>query len=321
MQPTLAIIVPAPGMIFINGRFLGEASSDAPLLAPVHAFGAVYLEYRPLEPGWQALARKLVLSAGKPLADVLAEDVFAVCWPGNVTEVELAPPRDRAETEETLSLEGISLRIVRGERSRIEVGGLRCPFPENGQTPELRRLSGCAALTGAAGDGRYVLTLSPDLSWQTGFLQAARLEWESAALIRATTLRRDVAGHAVLERWQIDPAGLRLLSAEPTWEYGAPRAPASPEEAARAAIEAALLENDDEAESYLSPSLAARHPLDALAGLGTLCLPMKYGAPGNRPCVGLLRVETSGCASVLPVRYQAEKTGGQWRLTELSPEG
>ena len=35
MQPTLAIVAPAPGMIALNGRFAGEASPDEPLLAAV----------------------------------------------------------------------------------------------------------------------------------------------------------------------------------------------------------------------------------------------------------------------------------------------
>ena len=320
MQPTLAITVPAPGMIFINGRFLGEAAPDAPLIAPVHSFGAVYLEYRPLEPGWLSIARKLVLSAGKPLSDVLAEDVFAVCWPGGVTEVELAPPQRREDAAEALTLDGLNCRIVRSEHSRIELNGLSCPFPENGQSPELRRSNGCIALMGAAGDGRYLLTFSPDLTRQTGSLQADRLEFESDSLLKATSLRRDVAGHATLERWQVDASGLRLISSEPVWEDGAPRAPSTPEEAARAAAEAALLGRFDEADSHLSPALRARRPLDLIGELCALCLPMKYSPPTGRPCVGLLHVDSGSCATVIPMYYQAEQTGGRGLLTALSIE-
>lgn len=321
MHPTLAITVPQAGMIYLNGRFAGEASADAPLLAPVHPFGAVYLEYRPLEPGCACLARKLVMSSGAPLADSLAEDVYAICWPGGVTEVELAPERHLKETVESLTLDALPCRIVRGEQTRIEFGGQSWPLPQDALAPQLRRLSACAALTGQTGDGEYALLLSPDLSRQIGFLRADRLEFEPDGILTALTSRRDVAGHGTLERWQIDPNGLSLRSAEPCWADGAPHLPATPEEAARAAVEAALLKLYDEADGYLSPALRARISLDGIDEACSLCLPMKYALPGGRPCVGLLRVEGGGIAVVDPLYYQAERVDGRWLLTELGLDG
>lgn len=320
MQPTLVIIVPIPGMIYVNGRFLGEATPDLPLFAPVSPFGAVYLEYRPLEPGHLPLARKIVMSSGLPLPDVLAEDVYAIRWPGGITEVELSPPKDSAEITESFVLDGVSFKLVRGNHSRIEVGSLSCAFPADAHSPQLHRLPGCIAITAESGDGRCLLTLSPDLSLQTGFLRADRLEINSGGAITAVTSKGDFAGHAVLEKWQADSAGLRLISSEPTWLDGAPRIPSTPEETAVAAVEAALQGHFDEAEQYLSPALRARHPLDAVGGLGFTCLTMKYGFPGNRPCVGLLKVETGSCATVSPVYYQTEGAGSRYQLTELSPE-
>lgn len=320
MQPTLAITVPAPGMIYVNGRFLGEAAREIPLLAPVSPFGAVYIEYRPLEPGWLPLARRIVLSSGAPLLDSLSEDVFAVRWPGSITEIELSPLRHCPDTQETFSLDGMPCKILRGTESRIAIGGLSCRIPSDASAPSLRRLDGCTVLTGAAGTGRYMLTLSDDLSRQTGFLQADRLELDADGTILATTSSGDFAGHGTLERWQAEPSGLRLVSSEPVWTDGEPHIPGSPEEAALAAVQAALLGQFDEAESHLSPALRVRHPLDGIGEAGSLCVPMKYGRPGGRSCVGLLRVDGGSCATVIPIYCQGEKQGGRWLLTELAPD-
>ena len=319
MQPTLSINVPAPGMIYLNGRFSGEASPNAPLLAPVNAFGAVYLEYRPLEPGYFPMARKIVMSSGTPLADSLSEDVFAIRWPNAITEIELSPQEHHRETTESLSLEGIPIRITRGEHSRIEINGLTCPFPRNAATPELHRRSGAVALTGSIDSRRYILTLSPDLTRQTGFLQADRLDFESEDILRALTSKNDFAGHGILERWRLDSSGLQLISTESAWIDGTPRVPATPEETALAAVEAALLELFDEAEGFLSPALRAQHPLDSIGHSGSMCLPMKYGLPSGRNCVGLLQVESGSCAVIHPIHYQAERNGDRWLLTELAP--
>ena len=35
MQPTIIIHVPGAGMIYLNGRFAGEATPQRPLFAPV----------------------------------------------------------------------------------------------------------------------------------------------------------------------------------------------------------------------------------------------------------------------------------------------
>ena len=73
MQPTVIVHVPAAGMICLNGRFAGESTPQRPLFAPVCPSGALYIEYRPLEGDCDAMARRLVLSGGEPLAEPLAQ--------------------------------------------------------------------------------------------------------------------------------------------------------------------------------------------------------------------------------------------------------
>jgi len=320
MQPTLAITASAPGLLSVNGRFFGEIAPDAPLFVPVCHRGAVYLDFRPLQPGWMPLTRKLVMSSGLPLADSLPAEFFAVCWPGGVIELEMAPEPIVRATVETITVSGHTVRIHRGHDSFLENGVLRCPFPSDGSTPQAIPFAGGIALSGTAGAEHYLLTLSGDMTRQTGFLRADSIDLEPPDSIRALTRKNDIAGHAVLERWQSDPAGLRLISSDPVWEGGCPRVPRSPEETVCAAFEAALLGFSDEADSYLAPALRARFSADILRELCDLCLPMKFVSPGNRSCVGLLRIESGSLASVRPLYYQAEYSAGQWLVTSLAPE-
>lgn len=318
MLSTLSITAPAPGMIYLNGRFAGEASDDAPLLLPVNGLGAMYLEYRPLREGWLPMARRIVLSHGRPVA--LPEGIFAILWPSRLLELELAPSRCAPETAEELSLDGLDCRLRRGSRTRLEIRGAEYPLPDDAEPPQLLRLEKCLALAGRSGEGQYLLTLSADASRRTGFLTADRLEWESGEILRATTLQRDVAGHATLERWLADESGLQLLSGEPVWEDGSPRKPASGEEAARAAIEAALLGKMDEADALLSPQLRSQYSLESIGDICQGCLTMKSAPPGGRACIGLLRMEEENFAAVHPLYYEAEKAGGEWLVTALEPD-
>lgn len=315
MQPTLVITAPVPGLIHINGRLAGETAADSPLFAPVAPCGPVYLEFAPLESGYLPMARRIVLSGGAPMPESVTDGLFAILWPQSVSELELAPESVEEERIEALGQEG---RIILGRRPRVELNGRSYALPSGAQTPQLSHLSSGMALTGLAGDEQYLLLLSPDGSRQTGLLRAGQIEFESQELVRTVDRRDDIAGHGFLARWHLTDAGPVLLSNEWIWTDGAPRKPASPEEAARAALEAALLNRLDEAEGYLSPSLRERFSPDAIGQLGSLCLPMRYGMPGGRPCVGLLHLEKSNCARVLPVYYRADQFSGDWLLTELS---
>lgn len=317
MQPTLSITAPAPGMIYLNGRFAGEASEQTPLLVPVHPFGAVYLEYHPLEPGQAHLARKIVMSGGMPMKDSLPEDFFVLHWPCGLSEIELSPEEIIPETVETFSLDGISCRILRSKQGRLEIGSLSCPFPRTGTQPALQRFGSIAALTGAADEKRYILTLSADLSRQTGFLMADRLEFEEGNTLRAMLFQNDIAGHALQERWQLTEAGPRLLETKPAWEDGAPRLPATAEETVLACMEAALLNLFDEAEEFLSPALRDTGILQQITADCSGCLPMKY--PSDSCTIALVQTESGSFARIRELEYRAERTGSRWLLAGLTP--
>ena len=323
MQPTIICLVPAAGMIYLNGRFAGESAPQRPLFAPVCPSGALYVEYRPLEGDFDGLARRLVLSGGAPLAQSLADagGLHCVAWPGGALELALAPDR---HTVEHFLLEGLPCALTRGQETALSLNGVPVSLPEGAGLPTLLRLDGAAALLGdTVGGGRYLAALSADLSRQTGLLTADAIEPTDRGLFSAFAALGDTVGHARLEQWLVDGDGLDCVSCESAWAGGGPRWPDTAEGAMIAAVEAALAGLPGEAEGYLSPALAEKRPLANVAEACDLCVPMKYPAPDPRPCVGLVKQLNPHLATVRPLYYRAEPTGspqGRWMIGEINSD-
>lgn len=310
MQPTLVLHAPQPGIVYIDGRFAGEVSAEQPLLRPVHPQGPVYLEYRPLCDACRSMARRLVFSGGAPMAESAdaAERLNIVIWPGGAVEIEFAPQRAHTSPPRA-NLAGHSFLLEDDLRLYCD-GHPLAQLPEGAQLPELRSTQGGAMLTGRCEGGFYLLATDGDFQRQTGFLRARTLEFEADGRIRAVATPPDLVGHATLETWRLTAGGLLPVSSEPAWAHGAPRWPRTPEETARAAVEAALAGLDAEAEGYLAPALRPRAPLKDLRARCDLCVEMKYAPPQARPCVGLLRLEAGHLARVSPLYFRAAPTGG-----------
>ena len=317
MQPTIIVHVPAAGMIYLNGRFAGESVPGRPLFAPVCPGGALYIEYRPLEGDCDAMARRLVLSGGAPLAEPLAqaEGLYCVAWPGGALELALAPGR---RTVERFLLEGLPCALTRGQETALSLNGVPISLPEDAGLPALLRLDGAAALLGDTADGgRYLASLTEDLSAQTGLMTADAIEPTDGGLFSAFAALGDTVGHARLEQWLVDGDGLSCVSCESSWAGGGPRWPDTAEGAMIAAVEAALADLPVEAEGYLSPALAQNRPLARMAQACDLCVPMKYPAPDATPCVALVKRVNDHLATVRPLRYRAEAVEGmqgRWRI-------
>ena len=310
MQPTLILRAPQPGLIYLNGRFAGEAGADDPLIRPVQPRGAVYLEYRPLTSAYPSMARKLVFSGGEPMLRSVeeAEGTDIVLWPGGEVELELTPtPHPRAPRHFQTAGHSFSLE----SDSRLSCDGRPlATLPPGAGIPEYRPLPGGFALLGECEGGSYLLTTDALFQTQTGLLQARRIDPEPDGHIRAMTSRADLVGHATLETWQLAPEGLTLISSEAAWAGGAPRWPQTAAETARAAVEAALAGLDGEAEGYLSDSLRTRSPLVGIRESCDLCVEMRYAPPDPRPCVGLLTLLGENLARVRPLYYRASPASG-----------
>lgn len=322
MQPTIILSAPAAGIIHINGRFAGEASAQRPLVMPVSPFGALYLEYLPLSGGAAPMARRCVFSGGALLADSVAEadGLACVAWPGGAVEIEMTPPDTSVET---FFLEGRPCRLARGARATLSLGGLAISLPATARAPRMRRFGGQPALLGDTDGGQYLVTLSPDMAAQTGFLAAERIDFASDDMLNAVVSLGDSVGHGRLEQWIADAGGLRCVSSEPVWSAGAPRWPRTAEGAMIAAVEAAMAGLPAEAQGYLASGFAAARPLEAVAAECDLCAPMKYAVPDARPCVALLTAVNDHLAVARPLYYRAVEAGsaqGPWRIEWMGAE-
>ncbi len=310
MQPTLVLSAAHPGILYINGRFAGELSPTLPLFRPTAPQGALYLEFKPLNNRCEALARRLVFSSGTPMQASVeeAENLNVVLWPGNVTEIEFAPP-EHTEPTRSIQLGGRSFLLEPGGRLLCDGRDLGV-LPEGASLPELASVPHGAALTGNCAEGRYLLTCDENFERRTGFLHARQLDVEPDGRVRAIAAPGDLVGHATLENWRLTSEGLSLISSEPAWAQGAPRWPGTPEETVRCAVEAALEGLEAEAEGYLSPALRSRNPLQGIRERCDLCVEMKYAPPEGRSCVGLFSMLGVNLAQVHPLCYRTSPSGG-----------
>jgi len=323
MQPTIVITAPVPGMIYLNGRFAGEAGPDRALMSPVSPYGALYAEYRPLAPGQRAAAFKCVFSAGRLIADSIADarSISAIQWPGNILEIEIRSPEKYSE-HFMLGDKPCTLEYSRG--MRMVWAGLEIPLPDRALRPSLISLHGIPALKGDIEHrGQYLITLSRGLAVQTGVLTADHIDAGDGDILHAMVSFNDTVGHGRLEQWLVDDDGLKRLSSEPVWPSGGPSWPQTAEDTMIAAVEAALQGLFGEADNYFTPSLGDTSPLNAISDVCDLCLPMKYGIPDQRPCIGLLHMENECFATVAPLWYRAHLAGGPqgaWQIEWISLE-
>ena len=319
MQATLVICASQPGILYLNGSFLGETAPDEPLIRPVSPRGAVYLDYRPLKGGWAGVARKIVLSGGKPMPESVenAEDIGLIFWPGNISEIEITPPCLRSDAARSFSF-GRHTFSIRGDVPKLYCGdSLLGTLPEDTDIPKVIQMAAGYAFLGQAGSGMYLLTADADLQSGTGFLSADEIDIDSEETITATLAEDDFAGHITVEKWQLTPDGPELISSEPGWQNGKAKQPETAEQTALAAVQAALMGKTDEAEAFLTEELKEKQPLSKLFGQYDLCTEMKYAHPDNRPCIALLRLEGEHMAIAEPLYYSCVKKDGVFRIDQL----
>lgn len=93
LQPVLILSSPVPGLMWINGRPVGELDGENPIARPVSPQGPVYLQHFPTAPGYLPLTRRLTFSGGRVLPASLEDqqNLWVVAWPGGAVEVELSP--------------------------------------------------------------------------------------------------------------------------------------------------------------------------------------------------------------------------------------
>lgn len=329
MQPVLVIESPVSGLVYVNGRLIGEVSENGGVSLPVAPWGAVYVEHRPLTTGYLPIARRITLSAGRPVVEALEAQsgVAAVCWPGGVIDLELTPERVDAAPEraQQAQVEDFFLRLLAGANPRVEVYRADLygeqVLPSGAQPPEAQAIGGFLYLTGSTACGQYVRIFSPELVPALS-VDAREIELSPDGAVRALIDLNDSVGHARLMTWTQSGEGMQVSSIETLWGSGVPNWPESPQDTALAAAEAILEEMAQEAEGYFAPSAlgelyAAQEAIRSSGGVTK----MKYPLLDGRQAVGLLRLESRSCASVSPLYYHALPMGGSqgtWRLDRFN---
>ena len=321
MQPVLSVATETPGVIYVNGRMVGEADGDHAPMLPVSPYGAVIVEHRPFGGNHLPLCARLVFSAGEPVAASLAGQagVSAICWPGGATELMLAPFCLRGA--EQASLEGgleLRLRAEAGELfCRGAAGCASCAVPCGAEMPSVHRMGGAIVLVGACPDGQYAVALDEGcrrVLFSDHAREAALRPDGTLNLLRALD---DMPGHAQAETWLVGESMDAPLSVEPAWLDGGPRLPASPLDAALTAVRCAQLDEMDAAAACFDPATPCREALEAAAAFDG-ALPLKYPAPNGEACVGLVKALGDNLIRVTAVPYRCAPGGPRgWRLTEL----
>lgn len=321
MQSVTVVSCKVPGMIYLNGRFAGECAPDSPYIAPVSPRGALYIEHRPLARGYAPVAHRVAFASGALIAESVPDGVFAVKWPGDIAELELsAMPLAQPESEFS-NLEGTPVAVLRGETTVLRVAGNEIALPGGARLPDARVAVGTAiGFAGEVAGARYLACFAPGSYAPLGAVIADDIEVEELGRVRALSRLLDTVGHARIEIWAAQEDALQSLDAEYAWADGTPTWPQSAEEAALAALEAAFLGLDAEAEGYLIPRLRGTGLVARAIEGADAAVRLKYAIPDSRPAVGLLRRETGRCAVVAPAFYKASPMGGAqgtWALEAL----
>ncbi len=332
MQPMLMIRSDIPGVVYINGRFAGEAGEDSAVSIPVSSRGTLYVELRPLQGGYLPLARRIALAQGQVVpASLEGQDgLFLVHWPGAVLDLQLSPECARSAPLRAYErlIDGLTVRLLRnGGAARLEISDGAAmavhPLPDGAQPPELKQLAGGALLFSGPLDegGRYALVVGRALDPELLRLSALDVEALGDGSVRALVDVDDQVGHVQLMTYRPSASGYELAQAEPMWASGAPKWPQTAEDTALAALQAARLGLVDEAGAYFAaglPGVGGAALAEAARSDGAVAL--KYPLPTGEQAVGLLKLIGDNAAMVTPVSYRALARGGSqgvWRLESL----
>lgn len=319
------------GVLYLNGHFAGEVRLGAPLFRPVRAYGALFLEFRPLAEGYLPLTRRLAFASGRPVAQSIADaaGVSGVMWPFGVTEIELAPEAYIVSAPETYALNyaGRAYRLIRsGARARLEIdaqsGTQAFDLPDGANPPVFAEADALMYLSGDTDRGeRYALALTRDASavllnvvgGEIAFLGEGRLAVTHALPGSARRARRTVYAYSdgayTVEAQEILPPS------------NGESAPDTPAKLALACVEAAQLGLEAEARGYFVPG-AYIDPaaLDICAQTVSAALP-RFSPPSGENAVCALKLAGDRLLEAIPLYYRAETYSGAWRLTELRAQG
>ncbi len=330
MQPMIMLTSAVEGIVSVNGSFWGEARPDAPLFRPVGPYGAIYLVFQPLMPGYLSMARRFAFSAGRPVPASFdgLRGVSAIAWPFGVTEVELSPDRVYpAVPEETLLTgSGRTLRLMaRGERTTLslEAAGrpLTIALPEGAQEPTLAEGDGLLYVSGAReGGGRFVIALDAETGKECLRAVGDEIAFLGGGRIAVSEGVGDLAGHLRRTIWRnagerFEPEAPELIS-NPSGEFRA----TTPASCARAALECMQLGLADASIAYFDNGAQMDESARQVALSTGSTAQLRFAPPDGRRAVAAVRPLRPALAEAVPVYYEAVLRNGEWKLTEMTAD-
>lgn len=291
MHPMLQVLAP-PGLLYVNGRFCGETDGGG---IPLTRDGAVYLEYRPLEPRVPCSALKLTMRGGL-LIDGVSDDAYAVQWPGGLLELEfrggevpdeiithaqLKTPLGQLRLLERLG--ALSVGYEDGGETELPVQG---PFSELNLRTQPHPTMPLVAVSGQGSDGAF--TSMCRLSHPPEILQT-------------------IQGRAI--DWAFDTSAAVSPAARI----------ASPSQISREWLELTLAQDHSGAARLLANS-AYQQRFASSVGAYEQIVPLRYPVPGLAPVEwGALSLAAQRIGHVSAVGFVGATDGESWRIDRVIP--
>ena len=294
--------------------------------------GVQYLELRPFDPDTPAAALRLTFEDGR-LTGGVTGNAFAVQWPDGRVELEMRAPARETDAPRLLASAGEYLLVAEnGAASFGRNAGEAVFLPVTApQSATLRALAtpGLYAAEGECAQGRFAAVLGAQGAPEVAVCACgATANVDANGTLRALEPAGDFAGHAYACTYAPDAEGAwRQVAREPAWEPGAPRAPQTPEETARAFLEAWRLGLTGEAARYAGPDPGGAHRAEQHSGraerlaaaAGTYDAVVALPPDGSgETAVGVLRAEGEHIAGVRRIAYEARRdVTGAWKLAAM----
>lgn len=328
MLPMLTV-TGTPGLVYLNGRFCGETGAAA---LPLAREGVQYLELRPFAPDAQGAVLRLKVAGGK-LVEGVQGDAFAVQWPGGWIALELRGKDSGADLPEAEPSLLSSLAMPDGHYLFVNEGGV----PSFGRDAEeavflpleavlegsLRPLDlpGLCAAEGDCAEGRFAAILRaqgrPEILHCAAGLTA---QVDGMGTLRCVQGTGDTVGHATLSVWAPNGQGqVALCSREAVWQFGAPRWPQTPQETAKAWLEALHFGAGDEATGYLLLPEHAQRFIRIAGAFDTVVDLPPDGGEGIRQ--GVAQLEGENLLSVRQLDFTLARQAsvqGNWKIESIS---
>lgn len=330
MLPMLTV-TGVPGLLYLNGRLCGETGMAAMPLSPD---GVQYLELRPFDCGARGAVLRLRIERGV-LREGLTGDVYAVQWPGGFIAMEMrgAPGGSGTDARDVPPRLLSSIAMPGGVYLLVDEGGVpsfgrdsreALFLPVEGITDgrvQMLPYPGLCAAEGSAAGCQYAAVLRADGAPEiVCFAKGSSARVDGQGVIHCVEPLGDFVRHTSVRTIAPDAYGdYREVSRELSFEEGAPRWPASPEDTARAWLEALLLGAHEEAAGYLlNPMELPRFQQTVGAYDAVAALPER-GASGVR--LGVLAVTGENLAIVREIVFTAvprESAQGSYKIESVS---